>query len=330
MRYRGDWARSWPKKPLKIFFEKDKDFDGQHVLNLNPNWRDPAFIREQFAYSIYDVCGVPAPSTRMVKLNLNGKFYGVYLEVEQPAKQFLKRVGLKGGVVYKGNSRRWLADESDLGAEAAFHAQYEKQTHKDEDYADLQSFCHELATSTNIAAFFNARVDLDRYINFLAASALVQNWDWHSKNHFLVYDAAGSKKWLVVPWDLDRTLGDHWAGPFDAANLPIRLGTKAQPGTVGWNKLWDAFYNEPTLRKRLLDRIEALLQTEFTKEKLFPILDRWESEINEDVALDRKRWPSPGGENLHAGIAGVKQYIEDRRAYLFHEIKALRAGTAPR
>src|SRR5213076_2697819 len=47
VRYRGDWARSWPKKPLKIFFEKDKDFRDQHALNLNSNWRDPSFVREQ-------------------------------------------------------------------------------------------------------------------------------------------------------------------------------------------------------------------------------------------------------------------------------------------
>src|SRR4026207_1842888 len=37
VRYRGDWARTWLKKPLKIFFAKDKEFDGQHVLNLNSN-----------------------------------------------------------------------------------------------------------------------------------------------------------------------------------------------------------------------------------------------------------------------------------------------------
>src|SRR5262249_48450446 len=69
LRFRGDWARSWPKKPLKIFFEKNKEFDGQHVLNLNPNWRDPAFIRERLAYYIYTACGAPASHTRMVKLN---------------------------------------------------------------------------------------------------------------------------------------------------------------------------------------------------------------------------------------------------------------------
>jgi len=330
VRYRGDWARSWPKKPLKVFFEKEKDFEGQHALNLNPNWRDPAFIREQLAYHIYSACGVPAPETRPVKLNVNGEFYGVFLEVEQPAKAFLKRVELKGAVVYKANSRRWLANESDLGEEGAFHAHYEKENHKDEDYRDLQTFCHDLSTAKDVVEFFNTRVDLDRYINFLAASALVQNWDWYSKNHFLVYDAARSKKWLVVPWDLDRTLGDHWAGPFDAADLPLQLGTHAQPGTIGWNKLFDALYNEPVLHKRLLDRLEVLLKTEFTKEKLFPVLDRWESEISTDVALDRERWPNRGAENLHVGIVGVKRYIEDRRTYLSREIKAQRAGTAAR
>ena len=330
IRYRGDWARTWPKKPLKIFFEKDTDFEGQRVLNLNSNWRDPAFIREQLAYHIYTACGVPSPTTRMVKVNVNGDFYGVFLQVEQPEKPFLKRVGLKGAVVYKANSQRRLADASDLGDEASFRAHYEKETHKDEDYSDLQQFCHELAVTKDVPAFFNRRVKLDQYINFLAASTLVQNWDWHSKNHFLVHDVADTGKWLVVPWDLDRTLGDHWMGPFDAANLPLRLGTKAQPSTIGWNKLFDAFYKDPALRKRLLDRIGELLQTEFTKEKLFPVLDRWESQISEDVALDRKRWPNYNGNDVHVGIAGVKQYIENRREFLVREIKADRPGTAAR
>ncbi len=326
IRYRGDWARTWPKKPLKIFFEKDKEFNGQHVLNLNSCWRDPAFIREQLAYHVYAACGVPSSQTRMVKLNVNGQFHGVFLEVEQPDKPFLKRANLKGAALYKANSHRWQADESDLGTETAFHAHYEKETRKEEDYRDLQSFCHALAAATNVAAFFAARVDVDRYVNFLAGSALVQNWDWFSKNHFIVHDIAGSNKWLVVPWDLDRTLGDHWQGPFDAADIPLRFGTAAQPATIGWNKMFNAFWNEPALRKRLLDRLESLLQSEFTKEKLFPLLDRWEAEISADVALDRQRWPNRAGNNLHSGIVGVKTFIEERREFLLREIEMERAS----
>ena len=41
----------------------------------------------------------------------------------------------------------------------------------------------------------------------------------------------------------------------------------------------------------------------------------------------RRRWPGPT-EDLHAGIAGVKTYIERRRVYLQRELKKLREAKA--
>jgi spore coat protein CotH len=168
-------------------------------------------------------------------------------------------------------------------------------------------------------------VDVDRYVNYLAATALVQNWDCFNKNHFLVYDRRRSQKWLVVPWDLDRTLGDHWRGFFDHAQLPVLLGTRQLPGVTGWNRMADRFLNDPALRERFLKRLSELLEKEFTREKLFPILDRLESEIAPEAALDRERWPS-GNPNVHRGIVQVKSYIKERKAYLLSEVAALRRG----
>src|SRR5205085_8764154 len=63
VRFRGQWARTWPKKPLKVFFDHDHLFQERRCLNLNSGWRDPAFIRETLAYDIYADCGVPAPNS---------------------------------------------------------------------------------------------------------------------------------------------------------------------------------------------------------------------------------------------------------------------------
>ena len=41
IRYRGQWARTWPKKPLKIFFNDEKLFEGQQRLNLNSSFLVP-------------------------------------------------------------------------------------------------------------------------------------------------------------------------------------------------------------------------------------------------------------------------------------------------
>ena len=153
----------------------------------------------------------------------------------------------------------------------------------------------------------------------------MQNWDAFNKNHFLLFDGRGSQKWFVVPWDLDRTFGDHWRGMFNHAQLPAMLGTRELPGVTGWNRMADHFLSEPSFRGRFLNRLGELLQKEFTPEKLFPMIDRLETEIASDATLDRERWPN-GAPNLHAAIAQVKSYVTRRRAFLLKEIETLRAA----
>jgi spore coat protein CotH len=319
VRYRGDWARTWPKKPLKIFFSRDQPFQGHHSLNLNSAWRDAAFVRETLAYHVYAACGVPASRSRMVSLRLNGQFHGLYVEVEQVDKTLLRRFNLKGASLFKTTSQDNQADERDLGSEAAFAGHYENETQGTNGLSELRRFCHELARATNTLEFFNRYIDLEKYINYLAANALVQNWDCFDKNHFVVYDRRGSQKWFSMPWDLDRTFGDHWNGGFDRADIPMFLGTHEFPRSASWNRIQDRFFREPTLRARFLNRLAELLETEFTPARLFPVLDRLESSLRAEAAQDRRRWPGPD-EDLPTGISEVKSYIERRRTYLQREL----------
>jgi spore coat protein H len=323
VRARGSWSRSWPKKSLKLLFDHQNPFRGHHSLNLNSGWRDPAFVREVLAYRVFAACGVPASEAQMVRLQVNGRFRGLYVEVEQPDKEFLNRRNFKGGVLYKAASHSRDADERELPDEGAFKEAYTKETRKTETYHDLAAFCHELAIAPSGSAFFNEHLDIEEYINYLAATALIQNWDGFNKNHYLVYDSQGSGKWRVIPWDLDRTFGDHWRMTFDEAQLPVLLGTRDAPGVTGWNRLEESFLSDPTLRMRFLDRLSQLLDQEFTPAKLFPFLDQLEKQIAPVAQMDRARWPGPAGD-LHTGIAGVKSFIERRRTYLQKEIPKLR------
>lgn len=323
IRARGSWSRSWPKKSLKIQFDHQNPFQDHNSLNLNSCWRDPAFVREALAYQVYANCGVIASHAQMVRLQVNGHFYGLYVQVEQPDKQFLLEHNLKGGELYKAISRSRDADERALPEEASYQGAYSKETKKTGGYHELVAFCQELAHTQDTLAFFNQHVDLENYINYLAATVLIQHWDGFNKNHYLVQERDNAGKWLVVPWDLDRTFGDHWQMRFDEARLPVLLGTRGSPGVTGWNRIEDRFFSEPTLRARFLDRLANLLEKEFTKEKLFPILDQLETQIAPEATLDRSRWPSPAGD-FHEGIAGVKSFIVERRAYLQEQVPQLR------
>jgi spore coat protein H len=268
---------------------------------------------------------VPASEARVVRLQVNGHFRGLYVEVEQPDKEFLSHHNLKGAAVYKAASRSRDADERERNGEQAYQNAYTKETKKTDTYSDLIGFCQTLAHETNTLDFFNQNLDVQEYINYLAATVLVQHWDGFNKNHFLAHDNDGSKKWYVIPWDLDRTLGDHWHMTFDESQLPILLGTQASPGVTGWNRIEERFFADTTLRRRFLERLAELLDTEFTTAKLFPLIDQLEAEISAGVQVDRQLWSSPNGE-LHDGIAGVKSFIERRRAYLQAEIPKLRGS----
>ena len=258
---------------------------------------------------------------------MNGMFRGLNVEEEQPDKEFLQKRNLKGATIFKASSRARQADERDLGAIELYRTHYEQETQKDEEgsYAELQSFCRELASSRDVLDFFNRRVDLEKYVNYLAASIFTQNWDGYNKNHFLVYNGKGSKKWFVVPWDLDRSLGDHWDWSFGNAELPIELGTRNMPGITGWNRLLDRFLSEPTLRARLADRLEELLETEFTPGKMNPVIDQLAAECGPEAALDRRVWPSQDPDFAGA-VEGVKQFIKDRREFLLRELPRFRRG----
>lgn len=322
LRHRGQWARTWPKKPLKIFFDHDQHLHGHRSINLNSAWRDPAFLRESLAYYVFRACAVPASRSRLVELRMNGMFLGIYVEVEQVDKTFLKECGLRGATLYKSGSTN-QADERDVGSEEIFAQIYSDESGKTNTMKALNGFCKELANTTNVVGFFSEHVHLENYINYLAACVLMQHWDGFNKNHFLAYDEQGSHRWTVIPWDLDRTFGDHWNQTFNRANLPILLGTHAHRGPTGWNRLEDAFFRDPTLTRRFLDRVSELLEKEFTSEKLEPVIDRWERDLGDAAALDRQTWPSPAGDT-HAGILGVKRFIKDRRTFLRGAIRVLR------
>jgi spore coat protein H len=327
VRTRGAWSRSWPKKSLKILFGPDNPFDEHQSLNLNSGWRDPAFIREVLAYHVYSQCGAPASASRLIRLDVNGQFRGIYVEVEQPGKGFLHRQKLKGASVFKAISRSNQADERDLGSDQAYQAGYGKETQKQGGLGELQKFCRELQRTPKAADFFNRYVDVDKYINYLVGTVLTQNWDSFNKNHFLVYDERGSQKWFVLPWDLDRTFGDYWDWSFNQSRLSILLGTRQSPGVTGWNRLEDRFFSDPNLTARFVDRLAAVLEKEFTNEKLFPFIDRLESDMASEAQADRRRWRG-SDPDFHGGIAQVKRYIEQRRAYLLRELPALRRTRA--
>jgi hypothetical protein len=317
LRCRGAWARSWPKKCWKVVFRKDHPFGKERRINLNSAWRDQAYIREPLAYEIFREAGSLSLRSKMVRVHVNGRFWGLYAEVEQPGKRLLGKWGLEGAALYKAASRSQRGDERAFETPDEYAQHYTLESEKDGSFEDLWRLCRGIADGEDAARFLEGRLDVDRYINYACACVLTQNWDGYNKNHFLALDER-SGKWSVIPWDLDRTLGDHWDWEFDVVSLPILSGTRAFPGTTGWNRLLDRFLEVPAFKKRFHDRLRVLLAETFTEEKLWPRIDALKGEIAAEADLDRRRWG--GDPDWRSAVDQLKRYVAGRRAFLLSQL----------
>jgi hypothetical protein len=319
VRYRGAWARSWPKKSWKIVFNRDHPFlNRQRRINLNSGWHDPAFIREKVSYDIHAAAGALASQTRFVRMHLNRVFHGVYTEIEQPDERYLDRQGFGGAAWYKADSPSNESDERLFSSAAAYQTHYEKEAREEESYDDLFQFCKAVdaaRTSSAILSLFTERADATSFATYLAALAVTQNWDAYNKNHFIGHDEAGI--WFMGPWDLDRTLGDHWDGRFNCYDLGILLGTSAQPGVTGWNRMMNRFLAQPDLLALYHGRLRDVCLVAFTESALFPRIDALVEQAGDDIDLDRAKWNGDSqGTQWRAAVSVVKSYIANRRAFI--------------
>jgi spore coat protein CotH len=317
IRYRGAWGRNWAKKPIKVILANGAEHRGRRRFNLNSAYRDESFLREPLAYEVYRLAGAPSLESRLVRVQMNDEFWGLFVEVEQPKKSYLRELGMRGGLLFKAASRAARADERALPLVEALARDYTVEVGDPGDLGQLWRFTRALEESTNVAEFFADRMNVEAYINYACATVLVQNWDGFNKNHFLAADRGGAGKWTVVPWDLDRTFGDHWSQRFDVATTSHLLGTRRFPGTTGYNRLLDRFLSEPDLRHAFEARLRQLLAQEFTPAKIGARIDALQSEIAPEARLDRARW---GGSSWTQAVERVRRFVSDRHAFLLHEL----------
>ncbi len=322
IRFRGQWARSWPKKSWKLRFNKDNYFDGRRTVNLNSGYHDRAYIREYLCYRFYREAGCRACKAQMVQVYLNGEFYGIEVDVEQVNEQFLEANGLDAdGNIYKSKQG---GDLRKLSSESAYHGPYEKKTNENEDWSDLKEFADGLADtpSSEIHAFLHQNVPVDEILRYWAATTILQNWDSIIKNHYLYHDTNDTGLWYMIPWDLDRTWGEY-ANWNLGAEQDILAGMRQHPPGFGlpsdwWNRLIDAMLKQPDMLEQYYGHIRYQLDNIFTEENINQWISEQYQNIYDLVPADQQQWGTHGAwQPFRQEIENCKDFVRDRRAFLY-------------
>jgi spore coat protein CotH len=302
LRYKGNFtymasARGL-KRPIKIDFarhEPGQRFFGLKKLNLNNGVTDGTRSRESLSFAVFRAAGVPAPRTAYAEVTLTvpGKYdhecVGLYTVIEEVDRVFLKDhfksskgmllkpEGLPAGLAHLGDD--WKPYEQRYRPKGETD---KKQQQRLIDFTRLVNQPDEACFRKEIGSY----LDVDAFLRFLAANALLANLDSFlglGHNYYL-YLRPDTNQFVFIPWDLDLSMGAFPMGgtPEQQVDLSVMHPHR------GANKLIDRLLAMPEVSDKYRKLLQELMTACFTRERLLADIAALEKVTREPLAREAK------------------------------------------
>ncbi len=205
------------KLSLKLDFDQYEDdypeltnqrFYGFKQLNLNNNYNDESLMREKVGADLFRAFGLASAQTSFCALYLDiGSgltYYGLYTIVEEVDDTVLEsQFDDSSGNLYKpdGDAASFKSGTYDT---SEF---YLKTNTSSPDYSDVKALYDALNSSNRTSSptawqeDVESVFDVDTFLKWLAANAVIQNWDTYGNmtHNYFLYNYKGLLTW--IPWD---------------------------------------------------------------------------------------------------------------------------------
>ncbi|MBN1423838.1 CotH kinase family protein [Candidatus Fermentibacteria bacterium] len=318
LRFRGNVGRRFTKKSYKIRLE-DELFQGRGIVNLNADYADWSLLRSALSFDLFWRVAVRPPEAQHVHLELNGRFAGVYLDVEQPDERFLIRTGRDSTAsIYKCNGNLGL-----LPTLGDYQRCYDKKTNTGTGHDDLIAFIEaiNLSSTQALPPLLLRGVDVASYLRYYAVIVATANNDFTERNYYLVHDGSRDR-WEVIPWDLDLTFGLGFPFAFEEiCNPPIDVGTLASPQCIGGaNMLLDRVLAVPAFKSFYARQLEHLLSTDFTPSAMAARIESIHGLVAPDAMLDVLKLGREDSTLFTGSKEELVDFVAMRHGYLLGEL----------
>lgn len=286
-------AQGFDQKPA--FKIKMNEFvEGQRLLGLkrltlNNMSQDPTLLHERLGYSYYRAVGLPAPRANHAKVYVNGKFYGVYLNVQSLDEVFVAEhfPGTEVGNLFDITNEEYFIDFDREREPPAQETKFVLETNKmPPDITDLTALIDAVSLSSDDTFLVNteARLDLDEVLTLGAAQALIADWDGYfgARNNYKAYHETGRDRFVLFPWGIDQT--------FDPSLIDYAIdhSQSDRPRSL----IYDRCEVHPECLARYHAKVQAAVDT-FVSLPMTKWLETWQAQIAAAVKLDERQDYTP-------------------------------------
>lgn len=323
--------------------DDDTDLHGYRTLNLL-NANGDASMMSSVLYSHVASPHIPVPKATFVRVVINGESWGVYVNVEQANKDFLRdrygsskgnrwkvkgRPGGRGGLEYFGENPEPYRGIFEL-----------KTKENDAAWRDLIAVCRifEETPLGKLEERIRPVLDVDEALWFLAIDNALVNSDgyWTRASDYTLFEDADGV-FHVIPHDMNECFiaGGPPGGPGGGRGGPGHGGPDLDPLIAlddGGKPLRSGLLGIPRLRERYLDHVRSIARDQLAWESIGPVIEQCRQLIHEAVREDTRKLAST--EAFEAATSPVpvaddggrptslRGFLERRRAFLLRDDSA--------
>jgi len=328
------------------FVNRDQRLRGYKTLNLLNGMGDPSFL-SSILYSQLATDFLPAPRANIAKAVINGESWGLYANVQQFNKDFVKDFfGTSAGARWKVSGSpqadgglRYLGEEL-----APYRQRFEiKSKDSNKSWQALIALCKVLQETPieKLPAAIEPILNVDGALRFLALDVITANSDgyWVRASDYSIYrDPNGV--FHILPHDMNEAFrgprpprgGGGGGGGFPGR--PPRGGRGGHGGPeldplVGIDNprmpLRSKLLAVPEYRTRYLQYVRTIAETTLTHKNLSPVIAQYRALMSDEVKIDTRKMSSheaflrttaPLDENGQAEPGSINEFIAQRREYL--------------
>ncbi len=312
---RGRASQEFPRKNYKVELAKGDEFKPEFLHSavdefaLQGSGYEPSYLRQFLAWEAVNSYGLPDHQVEVVRVHVNGEYFGLFTFLEMPDGMWRDRHGLAEHAVYKAIP----IYEENRGV-------LEKRTRLDEDWQDIETLtaCIETEDQTALRNCLDTLVDVPQVINELAVMSTIRQADQGFHNFYLYYDVTGNQRWQLLPWDLDLTYGRqdrNWniGGP--------RTDLATVHNTYTFCPLCNAILQIPDYEQAYLRRLRTIAEDYYADDVLEQRVNRLLERIAPELALEREIW------EFEASTAEETQLFFNERFVGVYQENLLSAGS---
>ena len=326
---------------IKIdYVNEDQDIMGYDTLNFNNAYEDPSFMREVI-YCNLSTNHIPSAKGNFINLYINGENWGVYANIQQLDKDFLKEwftdedgprwraessgssstsFGGPGGGGPGGGFGNGTSALNYISAESEdYQAYYTLKSGPEETaWEQLKTVCDVLNNTPDesLVEALSQVMDVDRALWFLADEIIFADDDSYVNKggtDYMIYINPDTN--LLTPLEYDgnssfNSRGVSWS-PFynaDNANFPLLY----------------RLLNNSELRQRYLAHFRTILEESFTLEAVQQKVEVYDAMIDELVSADPKKIYTYN--NYLQGVEYFADFVEYRTTYLLTDEEVATTG----